>query len=524
MRLTRLLPAFLSAFACADRVNELHNPVTPLAPRVTRAPTGFLRVGVMMDAHAPDAIELRTSRDGVSWTDWRAPTIVFAEAGAYAGHVDAPVGSTHFEYRLKDPARPPTWLQLEDIEALGEPSTPLPTDSPAPAAPVSPVGTRRDALAPFPTVLPRSAWGARAPTCMSATTPYRMVVHHTASPTNDSVTPEVRLRQTQSFHMDTRGYCDIAYNFLMSRDARVWEGRGNGVLGGHTLNQNAGNMALCIIGTYTTDTLTPQQECAAAGWMAWQHSLHGIALNRTNIRGHREWGSTECPGQMVFDRLDALVRQAATTCDGLTPPQPAWAATLVDQSFTASVTLEEGATLDGWFDLRNTGTGTWTPALTRLAPTPRDQASPLADPSWLSPTRVGGVASTTAPTTVGRFPVRLRGNTVGTFTQTFALMQEGVGWFADSGGPADTVITVRVEVVPPGASDAGTADAGVTDAGVVGPPPAPVVVSALAEGTVTLPAAGCGCRAVDPLACLALGGLLLRRRRKDGEVVRQSKR
>jgi hypothetical protein len=299
--------------------------------------------------------------------------------------------------------------------------------------------------------------------------------------------------------MDTRGYCDIAYNFLMSRDARVWEGRGDGVLGGHTLNQNGGNMALCIIGTYTTDALTPQQECAAAGWMAWQSSLHGITLDRNNIKGHREWGSTECPGQRVFDRLGALVQQAATTCDGLTPPQPEWAAVFVGQSFIGahegSVKLEEGETVDGWFELRNTGTATWSPSLTRLAPTPRDQASPLADPSWLSPARVSGVAASTAPNVVGRFPVRLRGNAIGSFTQTFGLVQEGVVWFADRGGPADTFITVRVDVTPRAMVDAGQPieDAGVPDAGFE-----PVVIEGFVDGTATLAAlmpvqGSCGC-------------------------------
>ncbi len=536
--MTRLLPLCLLALACTERQSELHDHFSVESPtersRVLRAPGTFVRVGVMMDAHAPDAIELRTSTDGVTWTAWQAPTLVFDEGGSYAGHVDAPAGSTHFEYRLSDPARPPSWLLLEDVESLGEPSAPLePVTAPGPGP--AGVATRRDALAAFPTVLPRSAWGARAPTCRSLTNPYRMVVHHTASPTNDSMTPEQRLRQTQAYHMDTRGYCDIAYNFLMSRDARVWEGRGDGVLGGHTLNQNAGNMALCLIGTYTSDRLTPQQECAAAGWMAWQSSRHGIALTRTNIKGHREWGATACPGDQVFARLDALVQQAATSCAGQEPPKPAWGGAFVAQSFPGAhegaVTLEQGATVDGWFDLRNTGTQGWTTAATRLAPTPRDQASPLADPSWLSPARVGPVTAATAPGAVGRFAVRLKGNTVGSFTQTFGLLQEGVAWFADHGGPADSFITVRVEVVPRREVDAGTppVDAGTppaVDAGTVGEPDAgvlapeqPVVLEALAEGVASLPApmaveGGCGCGAVGGQLVLALAALALRRRRR----------
>ena len=502
---------------------------------MTHAHGPFVRVGVMMDAHSADALELRTSVDGVAWTAWQPLTIVFAEGEAFAGHVDAPSGSMHFEYRFTDPSRPPRWLHVEDIEALGEPSLPLePEALPVPAPTV---GKRVDALAPFPTILPRSAWMARAPTCRSLTSPYRLVVHHTASPTNDTFTPEARLRQTQAFHMDTRGYCDIAYNFLMSRDARVWEGRGDGVLGGHTLNQNAGNMALCIIGTYTTDTLTPQQSCGVAGWMAWQSSLHGITLNRTNIKGHREWGATACPGDTVFAQLDTLVMQAATTCAGVTPPRPEWGAEFVGQSFPgaqlAPIRLQLGDTLDGWFELRNSGTRGWTTTATRLAPTPRDQPSALADSSWLSPTRAAGVPAATATGQVARFPVRLRGNTLGSFTQTFGMLQEGVVWFADRGGPADTFMRLRVDVVPRSdagvpvvdagepAVDAGSIepDAGVAepDAGVVEPDAEgePVSIPAYAEGSATLPAAtGCGCLSVEGPAVFALSALLLGRRRR----------
>lgn len=540
--------------ACAERTKEPDDALSLHSPReaagVTHAHGPFVRVGVMMDAHSADALEIRTSVDGVAWTEWQPLTIVFAEGEAFAGHVDAPPGSMHFEYRFTDPSRPPRWLQVEDIEALGEPSLPLEPEV-VPAAVVPTVGKRVDALAPFPTILPRSAWGARAPTCRSLTSPYRLVVHHTASPTNDSFTPEARLRQTQAYHMDSRGYCDVAYNFLMSRDARVWEGRGDGVLGGHTLNQNAGNMALCIIGTYTTDTLTPQQSCALAGWMAWQSTRHGIALNRTNIKGHREWGSTACPGDTVFAQLNSLVMQAATTCAGVTPPRPEWGAEFVGQSFPASqlppIRLELGATLDGWVDLRNIGTRSWTTTATRLAPTPRDRASALADPSWLSPARVTNVAAATATGQVGRFPVRLRGNTLGSFTQTFGVLQESVVWFADRGGPSDTFITVRVEVVP--RSDAGVpvvdagvppidagsveVDAGVVepDAGVVEPdagvvePDAgeaidaegePVSVPAYVDGSATLPAAtGCGCLSVDGPAVFALAALVFGRRRRS---------
>jgi uncharacterized protein (TIGR03382 family) len=112
-------------------------------------------------------------------------------------------------------------------------------------------------------------------------------------------------------------------------------------------------------------------------------------------------------------------------------------------------------------------------------------------------------------------------------------LQESVVWFADRGGPADTFITVRVEVVPRSdagvtvvdagvpAVDAGSVevDAGVVevDAGVVEPDAQgePISVPAYTEGSATLPAAtGCGCLSIDGPAVFALAALALARWRR----------
>src|SRR5689334_4835338 len=40
---------------------------------VFRASGGFARLGVLWDAADPDALELRTSADGVRWSAWERP-------------------------------------------------------------------------------------------------------------------------------------------------------------------------------------------------------------------------------------------------------------------------------------------------------------------------------------------------------------------------------------------------------------------------------------------------------------------
>ncbi|HEY7957558.1 MAG TPA: GH25 family lysozyme [Polyangia bacterium] len=125
-----------------------------------------------------------------------------------------------------------------------------------------------------------------------------------------------------------------------------------------------------------------------------------------------------------------------------------------------------GQTVEGYVDLKNLGTATWKVGTTKLAPTPRDQDSAFASPSWLSPTRASTVMADTPPGQVGRFPLELTGNAEGTSTATFSLVEEGVTWFADEpkgAGPADNGIKIKITVGPANSTpDGGTVD---TDAG-----------------------------------------------------------
>lgn len=162
---------------------------------------------------------------------------------------------------------------------------------------------------------------------------------------------------------------------------------------------------------------------------------------------------------------------------------PKFSAAFVGQSFPsadkAPLAIGVGQSVDAWIDLKNVGSDTWKAGVTKLAPTPRDQASPLATSAWLSPTRVSTLAADVPPGQVGRFAVPLTGVTPGDYTQTFALVEEGVTWFSDAangGGPADDFLTLRLSVttdpqtVPDGGAvaDMSDADGGAADPGTGG--------------------------------------------------------
>jgi lysozyme len=141
---------------------------------------------------------------------------------------------------------------------------------------------------------------------------------------------------------------------------------------------------------------------------------------------------------------------------------PEYRGTFKDQSYPLAPTpdtVHVGDVTEGYMELTNTGTEPWIAGVTKLAPIPRDQPSPLADESWLDPTRVSTVAADVPVGGVGRFPLALKAAAIGDYEQGFGLVDEGVTWFADAplgGGPTDGFLKVHLVVVAEGASlDAG---------------------------------------------------------------------
>jgi len=53
--------------------------------------------------------------------------------------------------------------------------------------------------------------------------------------------------------MDNKKWSDIGYNFLVGEDGNVYEGRGWGKKGAHSIPFNNKSIGICIIGDYTSN-------------------------------------------------------------------------------------------------------------------------------------------------------------------------------------------------------------------------------------------------------------------------------
>lgn len=129
-------------------------------------------------------------------------------------------------------------------------------------------------------------------------------VHHTADsglPATATVDQEhAYLRRIEDFHMRSRGYVAIAYSYVIFPSGRVYEGRGFGKVGAHTLGHNE-DIGVCFAGNFehqqpTSAALKAERQLRA------RLRLHGALVG--SRAPHCATFSTSCPGDNLRKRLD----------------------------------------------------------------------------------------------------------------------------------------------------------------------------------------------------------------------------
>lgn len=177
------------------------------------------------------------------------------------------------------------------------------------------------------TILSRKVWGARSARSrrlISQPTP-RLWLHHTAGAEDlggNSIWAD-DVRGIQSFHMDRKGWSDIAYSFLADQSGQLWEGRGPLVAGGHTAGDNTKSHGVAAIGNF--ETLEPS-DALLQGLAAL--AAHGHEADWWLCRGytgpHRDapGAATACCGKNLISRIPEINAEAEAILRGQGSPVP----------------------------------------------------------------------------------------------------------------------------------------------------------------------------------------------------------
>lgn len=154
----------------------------------------------------------------------------------------------------------------------------------------------------------RAEWGARAPRRVTRRNMSRPSTGHWNGPKVPSVDHSKcasQVRGIQNFHMDGRGWNDIAYNFVICQHGYVFEGRGLNVTNGAN-GTNQGNFT-----SHAVMWLDGQgNDFTQAEKQAFLDCVRYIS-DKTDAPndaiGHRDHKSTECPGNERYNWIRSSV-------------------------------------------------------------------------------------------------------------------------------------------------------------------------------------------------------------------------
>jgi N-acetylmuramoyl-L-alanine amidase len=188
-----------------------------------------------------------------------------------------------------------------------------------------------------PRIISRAGWGADESIRRAAPTYSDTVkaafVHHTVQSNSYSPSESAALiRSDYLYHVRTRGWNDIGYNFLVDRYGRVFEGRYGGttraVLGAHAGGFNTDSTGVALLGTFSSTRPTSYMLAALERLLAWKLDLTHVdpmgltvltSAGGANVRypagrrvvvhtilGHRSTSYTDCPGSPTVGLLPAI--------------------------------------------------------------------------------------------------------------------------------------------------------------------------------------------------------------------------
>ncbi|MFM6848934.1 MAG: SpoIID/LytB domain-containing protein [Terrabacter sp.] len=328
--------------------------------------TSFDVAGVTFTGAAPAGmtVEART-RTSAGWSRWLELAVDDAD-GPDAGSADAkgarkatePVtaaGATGLEVRVATSGTAaPTGLTATLVDA-GSSAADVQVGAARPASAVAAVTQ--------PTIVTRAEWGAdesiRTCTPETITGVKGAVVHHTVN-ANDYTQDQAAslVRGIYAYHVQTNGWCDIGYQFLVDRFGKVYEGRYGSltrfVQGAQTAGFNTETVGVSVIGDHSTLAFSAATATAVSNVIAWLADRAdfdpagtttftsagntkykaGTTVTLGRVSAHRDFGLTECPGDAGYAQLSSIRSSAASTWTAGRQTFTAMSPTPVVETFT----------------------------------------------------------------------------------------------------------------------------------------------------------------------------------------------
>ncbi|XP_011156168.1 peptidoglycan-recognition protein LC isoform X2 [Solenopsis invicta] len=153
----------------------------------------------------------------------------------------------------------------------------------------------------------RNEWGAEPPaqplTKLKLPVPYVIISHTAQEPCVKHSECTYRVRIAQTYHIESKNWSDIGYNFLVGGDGRAYVGRSWDHVGAHSYNFNSRSIGISFIGTFNK-VVPPKTQLHAA------QKIIEIGVKNEKISpdykllGHRQVSpGTLSPGDALYNEI-----------------------------------------------------------------------------------------------------------------------------------------------------------------------------------------------------------------------------
>ena len=156
------------------------------------------------------------------------------------------------------------------------------------------------------TMLSRVEWGMPGPLGPRMSTSRGVWLHHSVTKATKNPVTDAKVIA----NIGIARFGRLSYSFIIHPDGTILEGQ-NGHVGAHTRGQNSTSQAICCVGNFEKDPVTPEMVAAIRLLVRDFGPLLG---------GHRDapGAATACPGRNLYARLPEL----AVPAPAVTVPEP----------------------------------------------------------------------------------------------------------------------------------------------------------------------------------------------------------
>lgn len=133
--------------------------------------------------------------------------------------------------------------------------------------------------------------------------PEFLTIHHTATASGPGA--EV-VKQIRQYHIQERGWRGIAYHVLIDNEGKGWTGRDiEEPPESHSDYDFTGHIAVALLGDFTRSTYVNDETWVSLVYVV-RHVVREYDIDPENIKGHRDYADTLCPGRYLYELLPEL--------------------------------------------------------------------------------------------------------------------------------------------------------------------------------------------------------------------------